>query len=80
MLSNTHAISGLRVEEGAGGFLPLDLGVNKFKVKLSEKDGEDSLPNVLCEGLAQAYTLAAKEGPEGHWVTTFAIRCQEVLR
>ena len=36
MLSNTHPIGGLRVEEGAGGFLPLDLGVDKFKVKLSE--------------------------------------------
>ena len=79
MLSNTHPIGGLRVEEGTGRFLPLDLGVYKLEVQLCEEDRKDSLSNVLSEGLAQAYTLATKEGSEGHRVTSLAIRCQEVL-
>lgn len=79
MLCNPHPISWLCVEESAGGFLNLDLGVDKFKVKLRKQDWNDCLPNVFSECLAQAHSLTAKEGSIGHRVTSLAIRCQKVL-
>jgi len=61
MLSYFHSISRLRMEEGAGRFVPTDLRLYKIEVNLRENHCEDTLPDVLCESLPDAYSLPSQE-------------------